>query len=161
VPETCFPIGPSNGRGVSKDRHAAYLIKARRTNLHPKAGYIDADFLSLNFSLAVRRRTIHLGNYGFPAGELAAKLTSQAQRDSFRIARRPVAFIHRLVKLIVRHSLSVTTRSWRDGLRADHHNDSTVGDVIPISIMFRVIADVLAVRYRDAFVENGFTNLAA
>jgi hypothetical protein len=63
VPETCFPIGPSNGRGVSKDRHAAYLIKARRTNLHPKAGYIDADFLSLNFSLAVRRRTIHIGNF--------------------------------------------------------------------------------------------------
>jgi hypothetical protein len=63
VPETCFPIRPSNGRGVSKDRHAAYLIKARRTNLHPKAGYIDADFLSLNFSLAFTRRTIHLGNY--------------------------------------------------------------------------------------------------
>jgi hypothetical protein len=51
-------------------------------------------------------------------------------------------------------------RSRRDGLRADH-NDSTVGDVKPISIMFRVIADVRAVRYRDAFVENGFTNLAA
>ena len=64
------------------------------------------------------------------------------------------------MKLIVRHSLSVTTRSLLDGMRADH-NDSTVGDVIPISIMFRVIADVLAVRYRDAFVENGFTNLAA
>ena len=75
-------------------------------------------------------------------------------------ARHPVAFIHQLVKLIVRHSLSVTRRSRRDGLRADH-NDSAVGDVIPISIMFRVIADVLAVRYRDAFVENGFTNLAA
>ena len=54
----------------------------------------------------------------------------------------------------------LTTRSRRDGLRADH-NDSTVGDMIPISIMFRVIADVLAVRDRDAFVENGFTNLAA
>jgi hypothetical protein len=54
----------------------------------------------------------------------------------------------------------LTTRSRRDGLRADH-NDSTVGDVIPISIMFRVIADMLAIRYRDAFVENGFTNLAA
>jgi hypothetical protein len=63
VPETCFPIRPSNGRGVSKDRHAAYLIKARRTNLHPKAGYIDADFLSLNFSLAFTRRTIHIGNF--------------------------------------------------------------------------------------------------
>jgi hypothetical protein len=63
VPETCFPIRPSNGRGVSKDRHAAYLIKARRTNLHPKAGYIDADFLSLNFSLAFTRRTIHFGNF--------------------------------------------------------------------------------------------------
>jgi hypothetical protein len=58
-----LPIGPSNGRGVSKDRHAAYLIKARRTNLHPKAGYIDADFLSLNFSLAFTRRTIHIGNF--------------------------------------------------------------------------------------------------
>ena len=78
----------------------------------------------------------------------------------FRIARDPVAFIHQLVKLIVRHSLSVTTRSRRDGSRADH-NDSTISDVKPISIMFRVIADVLAVRYRDAFVENGFTNLAA
>jgi hypothetical protein len=65
-----------------------------------------------------------------------------------RFARHPVAFIHQLVK------------SRRDGLRADH-NDSTVGDVIPISIMFRVIADMLAIRYRDAFVENGFTNLAA
>jgi hypothetical protein len=78
----------------------------------------------------------------------------------FRIARDPVAFIHQLVKLIVRHSLSVTTRSRRDGSRADH-NDSTISDVKPISIMFRVIADVLAVRYRDAFVENGFTNFAA
>jgi hypothetical protein len=57
-----LPNRPSNGRGVSEDRHAAYLIKARRTNLHPKAEYIDADFLSLNFSLAVRRRTIHIGN---------------------------------------------------------------------------------------------------
>ena len=74
--------------------------------------------------------------------------------------RDPVAFIHQLVKLIVRHSLSVTTRSRRDGSRADH-NDSTISDVKPISIMFRVIADVLAVRYRDAFVENGFTNFAA
>jgi hypothetical protein len=80
---------------------------------------------------------------------------------NFRVARHPVAFIHQLVKLIVRHSLSVTISSRRDGLRADHHNDSTVGDVIPISIMFRVIADVLAVKYRDAFVENGFTNIAA
>src|ERR1700746_1832903 len=77
-----------------------------------------------------------------------------------RIARHPVAFIHQLVKLIVRHSLSVTTRSRRDGLRADY-NDSAVGDVIPVSIKFRVISDVLAVRYRDAFVEDGFTNLAA
>jgi hypothetical protein len=34
VPETCFPIRPSSGRGVSKDRHGAYLIEARRTNLH-------------------------------------------------------------------------------------------------------------------------------
>jgi hypothetical protein len=34
VPETSFPIRPSSGRGVSKDRHAAYLIEARRTNLH-------------------------------------------------------------------------------------------------------------------------------
>jgi hypothetical protein len=32
-------------------------------NLHKQAGYIDADFLSLNFSLAFTRRTIHLGNY--------------------------------------------------------------------------------------------------
>lgn len=80
--------------------------------------------------------------------------------DYFWIARHSGAFIHQLVKLIVRHSLSVTTRSRRDGLRADH-NDSAVGDVIPISIMFWVIADVLAIRYRDAFVENGFTNLAA
>jgi hypothetical protein len=30
--------------------------------LHKKAGYIDADFLPPNFSLAVRRRTIHFGN---------------------------------------------------------------------------------------------------
>src|SRR5258705_9363260 len=52
----------SHGRVVAisdkwfaSDRHAAYLIKARRTNLHPKAGYIDADFLSPNFSRAVRR----------------------------------------------------------------------------------------------------------
>ena len=86
-----------------------------------------------------------------PVGAIGSKV---------RFARHPVAFIHQLVKLIVRHSLNVTTRSRRDGLRADH-NDSTVGDVIPISIMFRVIADVLAVRYRDAFVENGFTNFAA
>jgi hypothetical protein len=50
--------------GVSKDRHAAYLIKARRPNLHKKAGYIDADFLSQNFPLAVGRRTIHFGNFG-------------------------------------------------------------------------------------------------
>jgi hypothetical protein len=84
-----------------------------------------------------------------------------ATTGKVRFARHPVAFIHQLVKLIVRHSLSVTTRSRRDGLRADHHNYSTVGDVIPISIMFRVIADVLAVRYRDTFVENGFTKLPA
>ncbi len=96
-----------------------------------------------------------------PSVELAENPTFQAVLDCFRFARHPVAFIHQLVKLIVRHSLSVTTRSRRDGLRADHHNDSTVGDVIPVSIMFRVIADVLAVRYRDTFVENGFTNLAA
>jgi hypothetical protein len=72
-----LPIGPSNGRGVSKDRHAAYLIKARRTNLHPKAGYIDADFLSLNFSLAVRRRTIHFGNYDALQSELSDNVTFQ------------------------------------------------------------------------------------
>ena len=80
-------------------------------------------------------------------------------RLNFRIARHPVAFIHQLVKLIVRHSLS-SPHTHGETACADH-NDSAVGDVIPISIMFRVIADVLAIRYRDAFVENGFTNLAA
>jgi hypothetical protein len=30
----------------SKDRYAAYLIKARKKPLHLKAGYIDADFPS-------------------------------------------------------------------------------------------------------------------
>jgi hypothetical protein len=43
-------------------RYAAYLIKARRTDLHQQAGYIDADVLSPNFSFAVTRRTIHIGN---------------------------------------------------------------------------------------------------
>src|ERR1700733_14980898 len=39
---------------------------ARRLNLHKQAGYIDADFLLRlhTFSLALRRRTIHFGNYG-------------------------------------------------------------------------------------------------
>jgi hypothetical protein len=84
VPETCFPIGPSNGRGVSKDRHAAYLIKARRTNLHPKAGYIDADFLSQNFSLAVRRRTIHFGEFRIEV----------AENPTLREVRRMVPILH-------------------------------------------------------------------
>jgi hypothetical protein len=44
---------------------------ARRTNLHKKAGYIDADFLSQNFSLAVGRRTIHFGNFGIGSGSIA------------------------------------------------------------------------------------------
>ena len=90
MPETCFPIRPSNGRGVSKDRHAAYLIKARRANLHPKAGYIDADFLSLNFSLAFTRRTIHLGKFTSPEKrrrELAQNPTFRALRDYFRLVR--------------------------------------------------------------------------
>jgi hypothetical protein len=47
VPETCLPNGPLYGRGVSRDRRAAYLIVARRLNLHIKAEYIDADFLHL------------------------------------------------------------------------------------------------------------------
>jgi hypothetical protein len=90
VPETCFPIGPSNGRGVSKDRHAAYLIKARRTNLHPKAGYIDADFLSQNFSLAVRRRTIHFGNYGFQiVPQVNLPTPNIAEEDPVSMCRGP------------------------------------------------------------------------
>jgi hypothetical protein len=80
VPETCLPNRPSNGRGVSEDRHAAYLIKARRTNLHPKAEYIDADFLSLNFSLAVRRRTIHIGK--FEAMFLISPVVSMGRRNT-------------------------------------------------------------------------------
>jgi hypothetical protein len=45
------------------DRHAAYLIMARRLNLHKQAGYIDADFFFVyTLSLALRRRTIHLRN---------------------------------------------------------------------------------------------------
>src|SRR5438270_1345964 len=34
-----------HGRGVSKDRYAAYLIMARRDLSTKQAGYIDADFL--------------------------------------------------------------------------------------------------------------------
>ena len=57
-------LGLHNGRGVSKDRHAAYLIEARRTNLHPTGRiHLYADFLSLNFSLAFTRRTIHCGKF--------------------------------------------------------------------------------------------------
>ena len=35
---------------------------ARRSTSPQKAGYIDADFLPPNFSLAARRRTIYLGS---------------------------------------------------------------------------------------------------
>lgn len=38
-------------------------------------------------------------------------------------------------------------------------SDSTVSDVEPSSILIRVIADVLAFTYGDAFVENGSTDL--
>ena len=48
----------------------------------------------------------------------------------------------------------------RDGL-SGNDNDSAVGDVVPISILIQVIADVLTVRYRHVFIENGFTNLTA
>src|SRR3954469_6883809 len=44
------------------------------------------------------------------AGTAAAAHTDESK---VRVARHPVAFLHQLVKLIVRHSLSVTTRSRR------------------------------------------------
>jgi hypothetical protein len=46
-------------------------------DLHLEAGYIDADFpSSINFSLAFRRRTIHLSNFGQPRGKLAVLLNT-------------------------------------------------------------------------------------
>jgi hypothetical protein len=42
-------------------------------DLHLKAGYIDADFpSSINFSLAFRRRTIHLTKFESPAHAFGA-----------------------------------------------------------------------------------------
>src|ERR1035437_10850455 len=79
-------IGPYTAEAFCRTQVRGVSHHGQETDLHLKAGYIDADIpSSINFSLAFRRRTIHFGKFD-RAGDMPRPLLSSVLKGLIRSA---------------------------------------------------------------------------